>query len=42
MDPNNIKLHKRNGLYFIKDQYRKRHFLSMKMLIIIMIFMSTN
>ena len=23
MDPNNIKLCKPNGLYFIKDQYRK-------------------
>ena len=23
MDPNNIKLYKRIGLYFIKDQYRK-------------------
>ena len=23
MDPNNIRLHERNGLYFIKDQYQK-------------------
>ena len=23
IDPNNIRLHKRNGLYFIKDQYQK-------------------
>ena len=23
MDPNNIKLYKRIGIYFIKDQYRK-------------------
>ena len=23
MDPNSIKLYKRIGLYFIKDQYRK-------------------
>ena len=27
MDPNNIRLHKRIGLYFIKDQYRKYTFL---------------
>ena len=26
MSPNNISLHKRNGLYFIKDQYRKDTF----------------
>ena len=23
MDPNNIRFHKCNGLYFIKDQYQK-------------------
>ena len=23
MNPENIKLYKRNGLYFIKEQYRK-------------------
>ena len=43
MSPNIISLHKRNGLYFIKDQYiEKIHFLSMKRLIIIMILMSTK
>ena len=26
MDPNNIRLHKRNGIYFIKDQYKNDTF----------------
>ena len=26
MDPNNIRLHKRSGLYFIKYQYKKDTF----------------
>ena len=26
MDPNNIRLHKRDGIYFIKDRYKKDTF----------------
>ena len=26
MDPNNIRLHKRSGIYFVKDQYKKDTF----------------
>ena len=41
MGPNNIRLHKSNGIYLIKDQYKRDTFLKMlmKMLIIIMILM---